>query len=246
MAHAYATIGDVYREIGAAAFLSRPRPIDARAGDSFDYATGTFTIGAHGYDGTDRVRLALVASAGTLPGSAVASPYYVLKFDYWRFQLSLTQGGAAVTFTSTGAASGANTYPWGVQLDPEPRLQTKLYRVSEIIDECLTAHSAPILVDPITGEYPGILVGLAARMAARRTLTASAFDNEAARVAMDTLRAQAAFDGDTDPPAQEGSLLGDWKGGKPIYPKPKDQNEIPDNAARARGGTSSGWKRACL
>jgi hypothetical protein len=66
-------------------------------------------------------------------------------------------------------------------------------------------------------------------------------ENAGARAAFDTLRASAAFDGDTDPPAQDGSLLGDWKRGKPIYPRPVDQNDAPDNTAWANGRTSAGW-----
>lgn len=230
---AYATIGDVYRELSAPAFLSRPRPLDPRAGDSFDPATGIITLGAHGYLATDRVRLVAVA-AGALPGGATSAPLAAIPLDYWRFQLALTPGGAPLTFPSAGSG-------WGVQVDPEPRIAYFLDRTAEIINECLVAHSTPLERDPSTGEFPGVIVGVNARMAARRAVTSLQLDNAAFRAPIDRLLAAAAFDGDTDPPAKPGSLLGDWKMGKPVLPRPKDQTAASDIGARGRGRAPLGY-----
>lgn len=225
--HAYAEPSDVYREsaMGALAFVTRPRPIDSRAGDSFDHATGTFTLSGHGYGSDDRVRLALVA-AGSLPGGATSALVWVLPIDAFTFRVSATQGGPPLTFVNAGSG-------WGVQVDPEPRLRRLARSCTAIIDECLTANDPPLTIDANTGRYPEIVIGVCARMVARRYLPTMMSENPGARAAFDTLKASAAFDGDTDPPAQAGSLLGDWKRGKPVNPRVGDQNSIPDNSAIA-------------
>ncbi len=234
-AHAYAQPSDVYREsnLGARAFVSRARSIDPRAGDAFDPLTGTFTLEGHGYESGDRIRFVQVA-AGALPVGANATPVYVLPIDYWRFQIAATDGGAALTFADAGSG-------WGLQVDPESRILRLSRSCTAIVDECLTAHATPLIVSPTTGRYPEIVTGVVARMVARRYLPTMSGENPGVRAAFDTLRASAAFDGDTDPPAQEGSLLGDWKMGKPIYPQPTDQNSVPDNTAYGTGRCAQGW-----
>lgn len=228
VAHAYSTPDDAYRVsgLGALAFVSRPRPIDPRAGDAFDPITGTFSLIGHGYTADDRVRLVLTGS-GSLPAGATSTALHVLPVDYFSFQVATAAGGAALTFADRGAG-------WGVQIDPEPRLVRIAQDVASIIDECLTAHSTPILRDPVTLTYPTVLVGLSARMVARRYLPTMAGENPAIRSALDRLMASAAFDGDGGP-VVPGSLLGDWKAGKTIAPQPTDQTAGPDDAAWANG-----------
>jgi hypothetical protein len=234
-AHAYAQPSDVYREcnLGARTFVSRARPLDVRAGDAFDPLTGTFTLEGHGYESGDRIRFVQVA-AGALPTGATATPVYVLPIDFFRFQIAATDGGDPLTFADAGSG-------WGVQVDPEARLLRLSRSMTAIVDECLTAHATPLKTSESTGRYPEIVIGVVARMVGRRYLSTLSSENAGVRTSLDTLRASAAFDGDTDPPAQPGSLLGDWKMGKPIYPQPTDQNSVPDNTAWGNGRCAQGW-----
>jgi len=214
---AYATVLDVYRlALSAQAFVTRPRPIDPRAGDSLDPATGIFSLIGHGYGGDDRVRLVTVGS-GAVPGGAAAGlPYTVIPLDYWRFQITLGAGPILFSDAGTGA--------WGIQLDPEVRLRAHLVDAAARIDECLTAQAPPIERDPITGLYPAVLVGMNARMAARAAVTSLQVENPAFKVPIDRLMAQEKAD--------EVMLMA-WKDGRPILPAVTDQTSTPDDAPRA-------------
>lgn len=67
---------------------------------SFDATTDTFTANAHGLSNGTRVWI----SAGTLPtGLSTSTNYYVVNTAANTFQLSATQGGAAVNATGAGA-----------------------------------------------------------------------------------------------------------------------------------------------
>lgn len=240
MTVSYATPRDVYDlGLSARAFVVRPRPLDPRAGDAFDPATGTFYMQAHELAEDDLVRLVLVASAGSLPGGASAlTVYSPLPLDYFRFRLSLTEGGAAVTFTSAGTVSTSNASAWGIQADPERKLSRILFNVSADIDQDLTAHATPIAVDPVTGRYPEKLIGIVARIAARRAIVGMMFDNAQIKIPTERLQREEQRD-------EEQRQA--WRLGQPIYPAPKDQTDgVPDNGARAAGrSTGSILASAC-
>lgn len=71
---------------------------------AFNDAPNSITITAHGLIDDDRLTL-----TGTLPtGYALATTYFVKKLDADTFQLALTAGGSAVTFTGTGGAAQVN------------------------------------------------------------------------------------------------------------------------------------------
>lgn len=235
VAHTYAQPSDVYREsgIGALAFVTRPRPIDTRAGDSLDPITGTFSLIGHPYETGDLLRL-VVNGSGYVPiGATAGQPYYAIRLDSWRFQIAATSGGSPLTFSDAG--SGA----WGIQRDPDAWVLAMARSKTSIVDQCLIAHATPLKIDPATGTYPEIVIGVVARMTARACLSALLGENASVRAP--SLFALAAFDGDTSPPAQKGSLLGDWKDGQPIYPNPIDQNTVPDDAAYGMGRDAIGW-----
>lgn len=231
---AYATLTDVYRlALTARAFVVAPRPLDPKAGDSLDFATGTFSLTGHGLSGDDVVRIVVPGGGGAPTGAPLVTPLHVLPLDFWRFKLALTQGGAALTFADAGTFSaGYGPSAWTIQIDPEARILAHLEDTAGRINEHLTAHAPPIQPDPITGLLPPVLIGLNARMAGRAAVTSLQIETASYRVAVDRLFAQAKADGDADPPAQKGSLLGDWKAGKPIQPRPTDETpRVPDNAA---------------
>ncbi len=69
-------------------------------------------------------------------------------------------------------------------------------------------------MDPVTGSYPHVVIGIVARMAARSAVTSLQIENAAYRVATDRLFAMQAADD---------QMLTDWKAGKPIQPLAIDQ-----------------------
>lgn len=234
MTVAYATLRNVY-DLGltAQAFLVRPRALDPRAGDAFDFTTGIFRIVAHGLAADDLVQLVLVAAGGSLPGGANGMAVYSpLPLDYWRFQLAASFAGPPLTFTNAGTSSRDGASAWGIQIDPERRLERIILACSADIDQDLTAHAAPLEPDPLTGEYHGKVVAIVARMAARRALAGLQFENANFKAAAERLFAEEKRDDE-----QRAA----WRLGQPLYPNPIDQTEgSPDNTLRARNRLSSG------
>ena len=232
---AYATVDQTYQlALTARAFVVAPSPIQA-----VDPNTGTIRLAAHGFGAADQI-LFQVTSGGLLTPELSAFAYYtpiVLGADL--FQVADTVTGLPIVFAQTSRG-------WSVGVDPSRRLALHLEDAAARINAHLTAHSTPILVDATTGLYPSVLVGLNARMAARSAVTSLQVENPAYREPMDRLFAMAATDGDTDPPAQPGSLLGDWKSGVSILPVPRDQNTLADMGPRARGRLPIGWERRRL
>jgi hypothetical protein len=113
---------------------------------------------------------------------------------------------------------------WSVSLDPGRRLDAHLAETAAEIDEHLTAETPPIQVDPITGRYPQVLVGLNARMAARAAVISLQIENAAYRKAVDRL-----FEREK----QDLVMLDNWRKGKPLNPRPVDTTPGADNSARA-------------
>lgn len=234
MTVAYATPRDVFDlGLSAQSFVVRPRPLDPRAGDFLDFATGTFWMLGHGLSPDDIVWMILIASGGALPGGASALvPYSPIVVDFRRFRLALTAGGAAVTFTNTGASATNGATAWGIQVDPVRRLEANILAEAADIDQCLTAHSTPLVVDPVTGKFPQKVVDMNARGAARRSIAGMLFDNAATKIPTERLDATK-----KDDDAQKEM----WRLGQPIYPTPKDQTDgVPDNGARANGRDGTG------
>ena len=246
MTSAYCTCRDVYDlGLSARSFVVVPRALDPRQGDFMVAAAGVFSMVGHGFASDDLVRFVLVASGGAVPTGAVASAvYHPLPLDYFRFQLSTTEGGTASLFSDTGVSTRDGTSSWGLQVDPERRLQRIILQASADIDQDLTAYSGPLLVDPVTGLYPMKVVSLVARIVARRAILGNMFENSAAKVVMDRLLSDEKRDDE-----QRAA----WRLGQPIKPEPRDQTAgVPDNGARATNRVVSGnsiasvWGRGTL
>lgn len=225
----YASIDDVYLlGLSAQAFVTRPRPLESIT--DIDPITGVIRLVGNGFAPSDLVYLS-VTSGGTLPGGATALTYYSpLSLGGDLFQLVLPSGGPPLTYTSAGAG-------WAIAVDPGRRVDRHLAAAAAEIDEHLTAHTPPILRDPVTGLYPPVLVAINARMAARAAVTSLQIENAAYRVAVDRLNAQEAKDLQT---------LATWLAGKPVQPRPVDQTETADNAARAASGVAVAWSMGYL
>jgi hypothetical protein len=200
---AYCTLDNVFLlGLSAGAFVTRPRPFDA-----IDAASGTIRMKAHGLSALDLVTFE-VTSGGALPTAVSAfTPYapVIVSFD-------LIKITGFASYVSGGSG-------WGLAIDPTRRLQAHILEVSAEIDEHLTADAVP-LVEP----FPQVVIGLAARMAARAAVNSLQIENAQYRVAVDRLIAREAMDRE---------MLAAWKSGKPINPRPVDQTDVADNSAVA-------------
>lgn len=232
MTVAYCTTRDVFDlGLSARAFVAVPRPLEARAGDSLDFTTGTFWQSGHGLDASDLVWLVLIARGGTnaLPGGASeATPLYPLPLDFRRFQLSTSPGGSALTFTDAGTVQASGVSAWGILIDPLRRLEALILAESADVDQCLIAHRTPIERDPTTHLYPQKLVDIVARGAARRAIAGAMFENLATKIPQERLDATAEQDRETK---------ARWLAGQPIYPAPVDQTSAADNGGQAASRT---------
>lgn len=230
----YCTRDDVYLlGLSAQAFALAPRPVGSPPSSlaaDFNPSSGIVRLVGNGFSPADLVYL-LAVTGGSLPGGAEALTYYApLPLGGDLFQLLATTGtpptptGQPLTFSSPGAG-------WSIVLDSARRLDAHIVEEAAAIDECLTANAPPIKPDPVLG-YPQVLVGMNARMAARAAVTSLQIENPAYRKAVDRLFARE---------KQDMVTLAEWKMGKPINPRPTDQDSIPDNAVRAFAGPDVPW-----
>ncbi len=235
----YATLAETYLALSERAFVVAASPIQ-----SVEIASGTIRLVAHGCQATDRI-LFSCTSAGALPTGLDAFTYYTpIRLGPDLFQVAHPTTGLPIIFTTEPRG-------WSVKVDVERRLQWHLDDAAARIDQRLGAHAAPLKVDPVTGKFPTVIVGLCARMAARSAVTSLQIENPEFRVPLDRLFAQAATDGDTDPPGKPGSLLGDYAQGLSVLPAPLDQNSVPDMGPRATNAFTPGvarsiWERRTL
>ncbi len=228
MTVSYATPRDVF-DLGllARSFVVVPRPLDARAGDSLDPTTGIFWQSGHGLSADDLVWIVLIARGGTnaIPaGVTEQTPFYPLPLDFRRFQLALSPGGAAKTYTDAGTVQANGSSAWGIYVDPLRRLEALIKAESADCDQCLIAHRTPIERDPVTHLYPQKLVDIVARGAARRAIAGSMFDNAATKIPQERLDATA---------EQDKATKAAWASGVPLYPTPVDQTTSADNGGQA-------------
>jgi hypothetical protein len=211
---AYATLDETYN----LALTARAFVVGASKIDSVEIATGKIRLPSHGCTAADLL-LFSYTSGGSLPAELDAFTYYspiIVGGDV--FKVAHPTTGLPIVFTTTPSG-------WAVKVDPARRLTMHLRDAFGRINNCITAHSTPILVDPITGLYPPILVGMNARMAARSCVTSLQIENPQYREALDRLFALEADDEKT---------LAEWKDGKPILPKPTDQTDsVPEMGAMA-------------
>jgi len=223
---AYCTRDNVYQlALPATAFVSRARPFDAVGA-----STATIRLKAHGLSTLDIVTFEKT-SGGTLPtGISEFTVYYPVPVSSDLFRLATSYGGTPIASWVSGGSG------WAIAVDPGRRLDMHVRESASRIDDHLTAHELPLLPDN-NGEYPYVLVGLNARMAARQCITTLQFDTTAFRTAIDRLAAQEKAD--------EQMLL-DWKNGKPLQPRPEDSDSIPDNAAQAYAVTPMDWLTGTL
>lgn len=215
----YATRDDVYNlGLSARAFAVVRRPVDLPGGVVL--ATGAILLIANGYSARDLIRFDVV-SGGTLPPEFAPLTYYApipgSGGDVFRVG---TLGNPTVPIAPLASAGTG----WGVVLDSGRRLDMHLEDATARLNGCLTAYSAPLTPEPLTGLYHPEARGLVARMAARTCVTSLQVDNAAFRVAIDRLERKEA----SDEERLRGLLAGEL-----LNPQPADQTSTPDNAAFA-------------
>ncbi len=223
----YCVLDDVYNlALTAQAFVMRPRPFDA-----VDITTATIRLKAHGLSALDVITFE-ASSSGSLPTSISGfAPYYPSPVSADLLRVALTSGGTPI---ASWASAGQG---WGIVVDFRRRLQAHIDQTAAEIDENLTADEPPIKVDPVTGLFPQQLIGLNARMAARAAVLSLQIENPQYRTALDRLFAK-----ETTDVAQ----LAIWRAGKPLNPRPTDQNNYLDNAAIATSDPVTGWRTGTL
>ncbi len=217
----YATLDETYNlALTARAFVVGASKIDACEVD-----TGKILLPSHGCSSADLLRFSCT-SGGSLPPELDAFTYYspiIVGGDV--FQVN-DGSGAPIIFT-------ADPRGWSVIVDPVRRLTMHLRDAFGRINNCITAHETPIKVDPITGLYPPILVGMNARVGARSCVTSLQLENAQYKSALDRLFKLEMSDEST---------LAEWKDGKPILPKPTDQTSTPEmGAVTTFGRRASSW-----
>ena len=224
---AYATLDDVYLlGLSAQAFATFPRPFDA-----VDAASATIRLRAHGLSVLDAITFETTEGGVLWPGGSDFVVYYPLPVSADLFQISDSANG-----TPLGPWADAGS-GWGITVDPRRRILAHLEETAAEIDESLTADAPPIKPDPITGKFPMQLVGLNARMAARAAVLSLQIENPAYRIAVDRLFSKEEADR---------GQMEIWRKGKPLNPRPTDQNDIPDNAAIATSDTPTPWRTELL
>jgi hypothetical protein len=208
--------------LAAPAFVAYARLIDEA-----DPVTGTIRLKAHGFAPDDIISFE-VADGGFLPSEfSRFLTYHPAPISADLFQVTRLLDGVTIdSFVNVGSG-------WSVALDPYARLEMHLKEASSRIDEHLTAHDPPIRVDPVTGEYPFVLVGLTCRMAARSAIPSLFSENSQYRESVEMLKRLEESDEE---------LLKAWKAGKPIQPRPTDETPEPENVFRAQADREgSGW-----
>ena len=216
-ADVYITLADLWAlGLSAQAFAVAPRPIE-----DVSVSLSTLQLTAHGFTSSSVITFPLVGpmSVGAPPSPLVPmTPYYPIVVTDSLFQVAATPNGSPITLTDAG--SGA----YGCLLDQYARINEQMWATSRNLDEVLTGELPPIKPDPSTGLYPGQLVGIAARECARSLIATMSFDNAAFRVVSERLDKWLGIDEKT----KDG-----WKLGKPLQPRPVDQDNIANNGARA-------------
>lgn len=223
----YATLDDVFQlALTAQAFRTRGRAFDAVSA-----GTATVRLAAHGFTTADAITFE-VTSGGLLPtGISSFTVYYPIPVSIDLFRVATAPNGTPISSWVSGGSG------WGVALDPTRRLLAHLEQTASEIDENLTADEPPIKVDPITGKFPQQLIGLNARMAARAAVLSLQIENAAYRVAVDRLFEKEKLDVEQ---------LAIWRAGKPLNPRPIDQNTQLDNAAIGISDPSTPWRTGTL
>ena len=233
---AFSTIAQMYAlALPAAAFAARPRTVEG-----VTIATGVLRLTGHGLGFDSLLQFSLEgqaafgAPANALPGGlAIDANYTADPLSGSNLFRVRPEGGAVISsFTSEPVG------PFAIVVDPEPALSLLLDDATARIEEKLTNNAPPIKVDPDTGVYPMILVGICARMAARQAVVALGLQNPQYAAQQKML---------LDGAAADDLMLATWLAGRRVNVPLFDQTTENENAALAgNSGPSTGWRTGTL
>lgn len=228
----YATRADIFAlGLRAEVFASRARAVEA-----VDAATAVFRLSSHGFDaGLPLINFVVTGSASlgrpsvVLPTGLSAVVAYEPSAFAGSGNLFTVAPVNGATITSLG---NAGTGTFSVESDIGPTLDAILVAETARLNNSLTAHNPPILVDPSTGLYPEILTAMVALRAALRARLVLGLSNpQYAESFAPMEQAQ----------QEETTRLAEWMKGRPILPRPIDQTGTrPDDAPRYQNTTTLG------
>ncbi len=227
---AYATLQEVLTlGLRAEAYAARPRAVE-----NVDASVGLLTITNHGLFATAPLFRFAVEGAAILGKQAAALPvglsaslmYTAVRVSSDFFKAVPVGGSVITTFGDVGGGV------FSIRPDVEETILAIAADESAQINNSLTGHSPPILVDQLTGLYPPILRGVVAR---RTSIRAALIFGTAAPEYAESLKLLIA--GQTD----DNARLAEWIAGREILPAVLDQDLIPNDAPRARGRAPLGF-----
>lgn len=129
---------------------------EGRLVSSVDASADSITLNLHGLSTGDAVRFR-AAGAGSLPTGLVAgTTYYAIRTDEARFQVSATDGGAAVNLTTAGS---------NVLLIVPLNVDAAIEAASALVEDMVPANAVPF-AEP----YPQIVIQTTAEIAAAKLL----------------------------------------------------------------------------
>jgi hypothetical protein len=118
-------------------------------------------LDGHGFDDDEEI-IFRAEAGGALPSNLSANvTYYAQPVTDSTFRVSATEGGAAITFATTGA---------NIVVVTELPIDSSIVWASHLIENMLPAHLVPLELDT-EGQYPPIVVEATARLAAGRMLS---------------------------------------------------------------------------
>lgn len=169
MASAYCTSADIYSRIPRGSL-----PNEGRLVDSVDSGTEILTLDQHGFSsGTPLVLRA--EGGGSLPAPLVAgTTYYALPVTENTFQVSATDGGAAINLTTAGSR---------IIVTAARPLDPYIEAGAAEIDESLPAHAVPL-----EAPYPASVVNANAWLAIENALAAAGQDVGVYKTMIDNAR----------------------------------------------------------
>jgi hypothetical protein len=131
-------------------------PRNGRLAYAVDTSADTIELDGHGFADGDVITFRAEAGGALPTPLAAGTPYYVIVVNDYLFQISATEGGAAVNLSTAGESV--------VVIPPDP-VPAACDWGARIIDDQMPAHAVPL-----TAPYPEIVVMTNAELAAWKLL----------------------------------------------------------------------------
>lgn len=235
---AYCTLRDVFTfGLGPDALAApRLRPIEAVFADA-----GVLRLTGGGFFDGDPLTFVVQGSPieGEAPpqlpdGLSDAVEYQAVPVDdsLDLFQVRVGSGAPIASFGDQGEGV------FSVSQSPRLVIVAMCLDESAQINNSMTGNDPPIAVDPQTGKYPQILVGIVARRVAIRAALRFGLSNPGFQASLDRL---------IDGQASDNQALSEWRAGRQILPTPASQAGRPMDGGRSSPARAAvPWIRRAL